>query len=353
MTEDQHLRVTARAREGRWLGGVCAGLARRWDIGPGGIRLAFVLGSLVFGIGVLAYLAAWLILPGETGDGLTTGQRGIVLLAQVCGAALSLAFLACVGALATLFGFGWAVVALGGVVLVGALAGWPRLGPAWALLPVGALVLPSIALAAGRVQLEPTTAASMVTPATAADLRTEYRSGLGQLTIDLRHTVLPDSGTIGLKVDAGVGRTLIALPHDRCVHVAINSRETFPLLRLGAVLVGRPDVISSTTTVFGDTASRQVGGRPGPTLAVDFRSAGGGLVVRDYPDNVDPDVQPDWPGYPVAVEPRPDTHGLRRKAAKRELRAWQARRAEQQRSKTRIDGLMGGPCAATPGGRAK
>ena len=43
------------------------------------------------------------------------------------------------GAAATVFGFGWAVVAVAGAVLVGVLAGWARLGPAWALLPVGAL----------------------------------------------------------------------------------------------------------------------------------------------------------------------------------------------------------------------
>src|SRR4051812_24683329 len=101
---------TARPRHGRWLGGVCAGLARRWEIAPGGIRLAFVLGTLLFGLGALVYLAAWLILPGESADGVTAGQRGIVLLAQLSGAVLGLATLAVAGATATLFGFGWAIV---------------------------------------------------------------------------------------------------------------------------------------------------------------------------------------------------------------------------------------------------
>ena len=40
--------------------------------------------------------------------------------------------------------------ALAAAVLVGTLAGWARLGPAWALLPIGALVLPSVALARRR-----------------------------------------------------------------------------------------------------------------------------------------------------------------------------------------------------------
>ena len=84
-------------------------------------------------------------------------QRGIVLLAQACGALLGLATLAGAGAAATVFGFGWVVVALAGAMLVGTLAGWARLGPAWALLPIGALVLPSVALAVGGVRVEPST----------------------------------------------------------------------------------------------------------------------------------------------------------------------------------------------------
>ena len=120
---------TSRARHGRWLGGVCAGLAARWGVPPARVRLAFVLGALALGLGVLVYLAAWLILPAESEDGVTAGQRGIVLLAQACGALLGLATLAVAGAAATVFGFGWVVVALAAAVLVGTLAGWARLGP--------------------------------------------------------------------------------------------------------------------------------------------------------------------------------------------------------------------------------
>ena len=71
---------------------------------------------------------------------------------------------------------------------------------------------------------------------------------------------------------------------------------------------------------------------------------GGELVVRDYPDDVDPTNQPDWPGYEVFVEERPDTTGLTRKEATRLLREWRARRKQQERDKRRIDKLMGGPC---------
>src|SRR5215218_5677483 len=162
---------TTRPLGGRWLGGVCAGLARRWDIAPGGVRVAFLLGTLLFGLGALAYLAAWLILPAESVDGTTAGQRGIVILAQLTGAALGLATLAVAGAAATLFGFGWAVVGVACIVLVCVLAGWARLGPGWALLPIGAMVLPSVALAVGHVHIEPTTASVTVKPRDEGDLR--------------------------------------------------------------------------------------------------------------------------------------------------------------------------------------
>ena len=71
---------------------------------------------------------------------------------------------------------------------------------------------------------------------------------------------------------------------------------------------------------------------------------GGELVVRDYPDDVDPTNQPDWPGYQVYVEERPDTTGLPRKEAKRCCASGARAATEQERDKRRIDKLMGGPC---------
>ncbi|HWK25701.1 MAG TPA: PspC domain-containing protein [Solirubrobacter sp.] len=339
---------TTRRREGRWLGGVCAGLAARWDVPVAGVRAAFVLATAVLGLGVLVYVAAWLILPGDADQG---GQRAIVLLAQACGALVGLTALAGAGAAATLFGFGWVVVALAGAVLAGALAGWARLGPAWALLPLGALVLPSVALAVGGLRIEPSTASRVLAPRRVADLpRQPLRSGLGMLTVDLRRTELPARGTIPLRIEAGVRRTLIALPHDRCVHVTLTRSEMPPMLRVGAALsrglgeYGR--LQAPQAMLFGGRGLPPIG-EDGPVLAVDFRSAGGTLVVRDYPDGVDPSLQPDWPGYPISLEVRPDTAGVPRAAAKRLVREWHARRKAQERAKRRIDRLLGGPCTKT------
>ncbi len=337
---------TTRLRHGRWLGGVCAGLAARWGVPVARVRLLFGFAALAVGLGILAYVAAWLILPADDESG---GQRGIVLLAQACGALLGLTTLAGAGAIATVFGFGWVVVALAAAVLVGTLAGWTRLGPAWALLPVGALVLPSVAMAVGGVRVDPSTTSETLAPRALAELpRAPIRSGLGLLTVDLRRTVLPTAGVIPLKIEAGVRRTLIALPHDRCVHVKVVQHDAPALLRLGAVFVGESNLGTPSTRVFGRSPGEPEppARRLGPTLTVDFSSAGGELVVRDYPDDVNPDYQPDWPGYPVYVEDRPDTTGVSRGAAKTMLRDWRARRKVQQRAKERIDRLMGGPCTA-------
>ena len=50
------------------LGGVCGGLGTYFDADPNLIRLIFVVFAAITGVGVLVYLALWLILP-EEGEG--------------------------------------------------------------------------------------------------------------------------------------------------------------------------------------------------------------------------------------------------------------------------------------------
>jgi phage shock protein PspC (stress-responsive transcriptional regulator) len=52
-----------RSREGRWLGGVCAGLGRYFNLSPMIYRIAFVALALAGGTGILLYVAAWLVIP--------------------------------------------------------------------------------------------------------------------------------------------------------------------------------------------------------------------------------------------------------------------------------------------------
>jgi phage shock protein PspC (stress-responsive transcriptional regulator) len=58
-------RRLVRADEGRWLGGVCAGLGRYFDVNPLVYRIAFAALALAGGTGLLLYLAAYLVIPAE------------------------------------------------------------------------------------------------------------------------------------------------------------------------------------------------------------------------------------------------------------------------------------------------
>lgn len=54
-----------RSRNDRWIGGVCGGIARITGLASWVWRLAFTLGTLCAGGGVLVYLLLWLFLPEE------------------------------------------------------------------------------------------------------------------------------------------------------------------------------------------------------------------------------------------------------------------------------------------------
>jgi phage shock protein PspC (stress-responsive transcriptional regulator) len=54
-----------RPQSGRMIAGVCAALARRFDMQPWQVRLLFVLSCLLPGPQFLLYVALWIILPSE------------------------------------------------------------------------------------------------------------------------------------------------------------------------------------------------------------------------------------------------------------------------------------------------
>lgn len=63
------IRRLTRSRTDRTIGGVCAGLADYFDVDVVLVRAAWVVFSIVPGAiigGVLAYLAAWLLIPEAT-----------------------------------------------------------------------------------------------------------------------------------------------------------------------------------------------------------------------------------------------------------------------------------------------
>jgi hypothetical protein len=79
-------------------------------------------------------------------------------------------------------------------------------------------------------------------------------------------------------------------------------------------------------------------------LRIDFTSMGGGLVVRDWPDAVNPQTHPNWPGFPVNVELRPDTRGMTRAGARQLLAGWRLRSEAELQEGAVINSQMAGPC---------
>ncbi len=54
-----------RSRDDRWIGGVCGGIARITGLASWVWRLAFTLGTVCAGGGVIIYLLLWIFLPEE------------------------------------------------------------------------------------------------------------------------------------------------------------------------------------------------------------------------------------------------------------------------------------------------
>jgi phage shock protein C len=116
--------VLRKSRDDRVLAGVCGGLARYFGIDSTLVRLAFVLLTVAGGGGILVYLVALVLMPDEGPGEHVTGPPDQERLQGVW------------------FFVGVALIALGGVLLLGELFSWFRryIGPAL-LIAIGAGVL--------------------------------------------------------------------------------------------------------------------------------------------------------------------------------------------------------------------
>jgi phage shock protein PspC (stress-responsive transcriptional regulator) len=357
--EQQPAARIVRAREGRLVGGVCAGLPDIWGLGTNGLRLVFIVGALLGGIGIVVYLACWLVIPPADQDPDHDPVRSVVLLAWATGGLVALVLIAAAAALATVFGLGWVVFGIAAIVAAAMFSPLrTRIPQAMALLTLAALTLPAVAVALSPLRLTLQSGATVVAPKSYTTVnRTVYRSGFGTLLIDLRHTAFPANGAVTLRVKAGLRRTIVALPGNECIPVRVNyDIRLFPA-RLATLLSGHPATPLHDVVLFGkvygeDTRSDPQGviASPGqgavPELTIDFSSQGGGLYVRDYPSNVTPDADPAWPGYQVRVEPRPYLANEPRRLWKGMLRAWHQRVSVEQADRQEIDSEMPGPCVS-------
>jgi phage shock protein C len=66
MRDGNGSKVLVRPRDGRMLAGVCAGVAEYFGLDVTLVRVIWAVVSVITGgAGVLAYLVAWIIIPGE------------------------------------------------------------------------------------------------------------------------------------------------------------------------------------------------------------------------------------------------------------------------------------------------
>jgi phage shock protein PspC (stress-responsive transcriptional regulator) len=263
-----------RSKDDRVIAGVCGGLASYLNVDPVLVRVATVVLLAFGGVGLLLYLAAWLLVPEEgTGPVERTGaQRAAIIAGAVAlviaggalvpdglgwggflvplgwlalaglvvwwvatgrrpdgdagaivrriglglGLLLVCALLAVGGAWAGATGGGTAVaivvIASGLALVAGAFVGGAR----WLILPALSVALPLALVSASDLDMSGGTGNREYRPADAASLRPSYKLGVGRLVVDLRKAALP-AGDLPLKVDVGVGQALVLVPDNVCV----------------------------------------------------------------------------------------------------------------------------------------
>jgi len=66
MTEQNWLRRLSKAKDDRWIGGVCGGLGEHTPVPSWTWRVIFSILFLFFGTGLLIYILLWIFMPNET-----------------------------------------------------------------------------------------------------------------------------------------------------------------------------------------------------------------------------------------------------------------------------------------------
>ncbi len=264
-------RRLTRSSSDKVLAGVAGGLGRYFDIDPIIFRIGFVVLTIAGGAGVLAYLAAWVLVPEDPvpgqepidrsraatiagaavlalaavvllGHGLfflappliaigviaivgvllwraAGGEHGGTAAAKV-GLTLLLIVVAALGFVAVTFGaalgggavIAGLVIALGGALVISSFLGGRR----WLVLPALVIAIPLGFVAAAGLDVNGGVGERDYQPTTVAELEDGYQLGIGQMRLDLTRVDLPP-GRTPLKLDMGIGSVRLFVPDDVCV----------------------------------------------------------------------------------------------------------------------------------------
>lgn len=207
-------KVLTRPKDTRWLGGVCEGLGRYFDLNPGIYRLAFVALAFAGGTGILLYAAAWLVIPEDgAADSIAAAE-----LRKHRGQPKRL--------------LGLAVLAAIGLAALSSIHVWPRPGNLWVLAAlliaaaawwrgravVGLVAAVVVVLLAGLLLAVRVPVFSGVGDRTYTDVHSAYTLGIGRLNIDLSSARLPKGETF-VKATLGIGDLAVTVPANASVRV--------------------------------------------------------------------------------------------------------------------------------------
>ena len=264
---------------------MCGGIGRYFGVDPIIVRIVAVVGLLLGGATLVAYVAAMILVPAEPEGGapvatrargpLSAGAVALILIVLfftwpillgggllAAGIAIPVAILALMGLAAwwlvagegpgggrgrrrapqrpgpgrarwsvrLLFvggafaaGVGGGTVAAAIVIGMGVLlvAGAFAGGLRWLALPAVALGLGVGLVAAADLDLSDGVGERDYRPSSAAELRDRYELGMGELVVDLRQAGLP-RGDTRLGVRVGMGEALLVVPRNVCVASAAD-----------------------------------------------------------------------------------------------------------------------------------
>ena len=271
---DDAARRLTRSSTDKHVAGVAGGLGRYFGVDPLIFRVAFGVSLLLSGLGILAYLALLAFLPTDDGEPawienrskattivlvVVMGAIGVSMLAppafilgpglfavagiSVLGVILYRAFggsarddpaRAIARATLVLIVLAAAMGAATGVGFVAAIGGGPAIavisifaglgligagllgGPRWLILPVIVLVLPLAIVSAADLDLRGGVGERKDRPVSVADLRPEYRIGVGHIDLDLRD-MRPSSTPTEVNLRVGIGEARVRVPLGACV----------------------------------------------------------------------------------------------------------------------------------------
>ena len=236
ITDSPTVRRLERSSSDRMLAGVCGGLGRYFELNPTVFRVGFVVLTLLGGAGVLVYLAAALVMPGEGRDRSLAEQ----VLAERKERPWPLIGLAIVGvalivllsrtALRPAAGDGWIFVLVVGLVVlwVSRSARWGgRLLRLFLALVVAALAAFATAVVLAfswfNVSLSDGVGDHVYAPASVAAIAPSYHLGVGSLRIDLS-ALRPPAKALQVKAKVGVGELRIVVPDGARVQVSARAK---------------------------------------------------------------------------------------------------------------------------------